>query len=304
MDRPDRREVVTAVSLIPRTTPGAVPEHNREALQQRWDRIRPMLLLGLLVLPAGQLVVFVGIFLDHLGPRGAATALLPGVPLAIVLTQLIRNRLLLSPSEWRSSTVLTGVFTVPFLAFPVFGGDPVDYLAGFRGALVVIAVLLPVVCLILVVRAGRILIESPATVVGASDFQLVHRIRCRRWSADVTLDEGLLRWQALRGSLSKRNHRRQIDVEGSLPLTEVLDTGVRIVRDTDRGRVWMRGRFESLRCPAGAALVLHTGDGEWLLPITEADKLGPILLARANHLRATAASGDPAVPGRPPEQLA
>ncbi|ASO18875.1 hypothetical protein FHR81_001140 [Actinoalloteichus hoggarensis] len=282
------------MSLIPRTVPGDVPDHNRAALQRRWNRIRPMLITALFGLPVCQLVIFGVLFVERMGPGGVFATILPGISTIVVLVQLIRGDLLTMPSEWKYSTLLNGLLSVIFLVLPFFGDSPSTYGSGFQGPLIIIALLIPVACLLLVRQARHILIAAPVSVVGASAFTLTYPLRSNRWSASVHLDGERINWQAARNTISRNagNMGSQIDVDGSFPLAAVRDTSVRIVRDVDDGRAWMRGHLWRLHCPPGPGLVLHTKDGEWVLPVKNADELGPLLLARAESVRARSRGDD------------
>ncbi|MBB5920109.1 hypothetical protein FHR81_001139 [Actinoalloteichus hoggarensis] len=107
--------------MIPRTVPGAVPESNRAALRRRWNQIRPMLILGLLVLPVCQLAIFGWVFIDGMGPGSVFLMLVPGFSTVFVLRPLARKDALLTPSEWKHSTLLNALLSLPFLILPVLG---------------------------------------------------------------------------------------------------------------------------------------------------------------------------------------
>ncbi|MBB5920108.1 hypothetical protein FHR81_001138 [Actinoalloteichus hoggarensis] len=143
-------------------------------------------------------------------------------------------------------------------------------------------------CLLLVIQARRILLATPVSVVAGSDFMLTYPLRSERWSASVILDKDRLRWEASTNQLGSGygSPGSRIDVTGSFPLSAVVDTGFRVVREDDDHRSWMRGQLCKLHCPLGPALVLHTKDGEWSMPMNAPDRLAPIVLARAEHLRA------------------
>ncbi|APU13340.1 MULTISPECIES: hypothetical protein [Actinoalloteichus] len=276
------------MSLIPSTVPGAVPEANRAALRRRWNQVRPMLILGLLVLPVGQLTIFGWVFIDGMGLGSIFLMILPGFSTAFVLWQLARKNTLLTPSEWKYSTLINAILSIPFLLIPLLGPARVEYIAGIRGPLILTAVLLPPVCLLLVLQARRILVAAPVSVVAGSDFVLTYPLRSERWSASVILDKDRLRWEATTNEVGNGygSHGSRVDVTGAFPLSAVLDTSVRIVREDDDHRSWMRGQLWKLHCPLGPALVLHAKDGEWLMPMNAPDRLAPIVLARAEHLRA------------------
>ncbi|AOS62141.1 hypothetical protein [Actinoalloteichus hymeniacidonis] len=275
-------------ALIPATVPGAVPDSNRGALQRRWDRVRPLLISGLLVLPALQLVIFGALMGFVMGVPAVLLVAIPAIPTAIVLRQLTKKRLLMTPSEWHYSTAISALLSIPFLLLPFFGARSAEYGQGFVLALVVTAVGLPLVSMLVVMQARRILHESPLTVLAGSEFILTYRLRSGRRSATILLEKDRIRWEAFTNTIGNSYGGRQahIDVKGSFPLVNVRDTSVRLVKDTSDPRTWMRGHLAKIGPPPGPALVLHTKDGEWQLPMKEPDRLAPIAAARAQYVRA------------------
>ncbi|APU13341.1 MULTISPECIES: hypothetical protein [Actinoalloteichus] len=279
--------------LFPRTVPSEAAERDQATLQRRWDQIRPRLMLALLILPIGQVVLFGGLMIGWVVLPGVLLTLVPTAGVILVVRQLRRGPKLITPSEWTASVALNAILSIPIVLLPLTGTAAQQYSAGFRGALVLAIVLIPVICRLLVWQARRILMAEPLRLVAASDFVLDYRLRSNRWFATITLDKDRLHWEAWRNSLARSYGVavNKVDVSSSIPLAAVRDVSLRIVHDTEGGRVWMRGHLWRLRIRPGPALVLHTHSGEWVLPMTRPEALKPVLLARAEHIRARIKQG-------------
>lgn len=225
--------------VVPRMIPMIESPQVAVALAARWRRVRTLVLVSMVGLPALLVLVCLVYVLQASASWWSVIPVLVAGMSAAALVVWLRRDGLVDPASWFPATVL---MTGSQLVFGVIPGFGVALRSATGTALVVKALLAAGVlgagsAWSLTLRACRLLSRSPIAELGATPFRLVFRGSSSR----VVIGTDRVDW-TLRGAGGR------------------LDAGVsfRHLHDV------------SVQAGATPGLVLHTSSGRWTVPVDEA----------------------------------
>ncbi len=254
----------------------SLDEAAEAVLRERWSRSQRYITMFSVVLPGLQLLLCTTIIVLADGEVTWPTAL-PLIPVAITVVavrQWLRRQAPVDPSTWIPAAFLTAGVQLLSSAVPAYG-IAVSVAAEPQTTptiLFFLCLVVEIATCVSAIRARKILLSPLVAELGSADLRLTLPLRAEDngpvlVSAEIVVERDRVEWTVrLRGG----GNGARMDL--SVPFRELLQVMPVALPSVPELRPWITLRHgTTLYAEAGPAILLTSIDGQWLLPVHDAE---------------------------------